>query len=276
MAKSLRCEYVTTMVLLGLCCCTTSVRGEEPMGPVEKLAEKPLIELPAILLKDLPSGETRATPRVALPGMPAGFLVTPLGLEDDDFGKSKLDEDDPLPGILMQVGNDNPYFDRRWPGQPGGPGYYRVHSQMQMFDLGSTSMCLGLDAWTPAGLQWGGLGNGPTLVKPAFAWFHDLGEGAALQGYVGQNIQANSRWSDSLSDNLEYGMAVQCPCPGLCSPGQGVYFFFQALGRYHEGNNSDRSTTWQMIPGIHWRLTDSFWMSLGAARRGLLTCSWQF
>jgi hypothetical protein len=58
-----------------------------------------------------------------------------------------------------------------------------------------------------------------------------------------------------------------------------MYLFFQALGRYrYDGDPSSqrRTGTWELVPGIHWRMGDNCWMSLGASRFSLLTCSWQF
>ena len=42
------------------------------------------------------------------------------------------------------------------------------------------------------------------------------------------------------------------------------------------GPGDGREMGWEFVPGVHWRLSDNFWMSLGAARRGMFTCSWQF
>jgi hypothetical protein len=83
-------------------------------------------------------------------------------------------------------------------------GYQKFYSQVQILDLDRTSVCAVFQALTPSGMQSGGLANGPSVLSPSLALFHDMGGGAALQGFVGQDIQANS----ALRENLERGVGV--------------------------------------------------------------------
>ena len=114
------------------------------------------------------------------------------------------------------------------------------------------------------------------MLAPGLGVFQHLGNNAGLHGYVGQQIRADLRSSNQAT--MECGMAMHCPVPGLVEPtSHGVYFFVQALGRYGVSNPGDgREMGWEFVPGVHWRLSDNFWMSLGATRRGMFTCSWQF
>jgi hypothetical protein len=236
------------------------------------------------LLGDRP-GESPAgrVPRARLFRMPAGLLYEQLGLDSGDDPTLPDANGPPGPGdngpIQVAMGLDNPFFDYRLRSDPGGVGYYKVNSQLQLLDEGKTCLSLGFQAVTPAGLENGGLADGPTVFCPAIAWFQELGEGTALQGFVCKNIRANSRWSDELENNIEYGMGVQCAIPGLSTdPNRGVHFFVEAVGRYRVDGETlpGRPMTWEFIPGIHWRLGDKWWLSVGAARTNVITCSWQF
>jgi hypothetical protein len=115
-------------------------------------------------------------------------------------------------------------------------------------------------------------------LQPNIAWFHDLGEGTALQGFVGQHIQANGRWRENLDRSLRCGVAWQYPLflPEKCSQ-QGVYFFVQGMAGYRSDfDRPGRSAAWEVVPGIHWHVSSNCWMSLGGSRYGLFTCSWQY
>jgi hypothetical protein len=221
--------------------------------------------------------------RLQMSGMQAGFIINPLGIDQDDdpppgpddpIGPSQTDSD----GLQFAVGTYNPYFDLRLPGDPGALGYYKVHSQLQVIDNQATSVCVNLQAYTPAGYQMGGLANGPTYVIPAVAGFQDLGFGAALQAYFAQNFQANSRWTD-MTPNFLYGMALQYAIPGASTNAdRGMFLFVEALGRYRvdptQPNN--HSTMLEFVPGVQMRLNNNCWMSLGASRYNFLTAAWRY
>ena len=134
------------------------------------------------------------TARLQMSGMQPGFITNPLCIRDDDQAPGEAGSAAPSESDAIQIafGTYNPYFDLRLPGDPGGLGYFKVHSQLQVIDSPATSVCLNLQAYTPAGQQYGGLASGPTYVIPAVAGFQDLGFGAALQAYFGQNFQADS------------------------------------------------------------------------------------
>ncbi len=232
-------------------------------------------------------GNQPRTPRFQLFGMPAAFLCDPLGL-DSGHDPTLADEtatpwggadDDLGEGLRVALGEDNLYFDPRRRGTPGGAGFWKVQSLLQLVDLEATSLCLGMQAVMPAGPETGGADSGPTVLSPTLAWFHDLGEGAAVHGFVGQQIQANSRWRNHLGADVQCGMAVQYPLLGLeDTNAQGLYLFLQALGRLNDEADLTRGKrpAWEVVPGIYWRMNERCWLSMGGSRLSLITCSWKY
>jgi hypothetical protein len=239
-----------------------------------------------------PSG----TPRIRLPRMPNTSLGDPLGLIDD--GDPPPDPDAPVTAspagggdipVQVSMGMDNPFLDFRRSGAPGGVGYYKVQTQFQFLDTGKTGCTFSFQAVRPAGLESNGLSDGPSFVSPALTVFHDLGDGTALHGFVGKDVRANSAWRDGLVDGggLKYGMAVQQPFPGLTpDPTRGLFLFVEAQG-YWSDRDQGTLHSWELVPGMHYRLSDSWWMSggvlvpvgptrYGAAGHWHLSCSWQF
>jgi hypothetical protein len=181
--------------------------------------------------------------------------------------------------LQVLVHSDNPFFDLRWPGELGGPGYYRVESALKLLELGNTHLCLGLLAFAPAGRDVGGDPDAPSRLLPSVAFFQDLGNGAALQGFVGQNVFSDGRLSGATGGPLEYGLAVQCPLPWFdFKQGRGIFVFVQTLGRLQHDYDRliGKAPNWELVPGIHWRFGESGWFSLGASRTTLFTCFWKF
>jgi hypothetical protein len=174
------------------------------------------------------------------------------------------------------MGNDNPYFDMRQPGDPGGIGFYRVYSQMRLLETGKTSVCVNLQAVTPAGQQYGGLSGGPTVLTPSVSLFQEVGLGMAVQGFVGQNVRAMLHNNDVVGRTVQCGMGFQCPLLEIGGKDRGLYLFMQAIGRVYEGDRDGRDYNLAFVPGVHWRVSEKCWFSLGASRFGLLTCRWQF
>ena len=62
------------------------------------------------------------------------------------------------------------------------------------------------------------------------------------------------------------------------SPDQGVFFFVQTMAGYRSEfeNPNAAPMFWEIVPGIHWRVSPDCWLSIGASRRSLVTWSWQF
>jgi hypothetical protein len=229
-----------------------------------------------------------------------GFLSDPVGLEDDPapLGADGLPikADDGPNWVEVAIGNDNPFFDVRLPGDPGGIGYTRVHSQVQVLDLPSTSCAIGVQAVTPAGAQQGGIEDGPTVISPGFSMFHSLQDGTAFQGFVSKDLHVASpaNLTDTLSHpgqldrSVQYGMAVQRP---LLPQDDSIFLFVEALGRYHYDSTTSATTasapTMEVLPGMHVKMSDGWWLSGGVilpvnqnrpvdAHLWQITCSFQF
>jgi hypothetical protein len=225
-----------------------------------------------------------------------GFLTDPVGLDADDPAAPPPDGAD---CFQVTLGNDNPFFDFRRPGDPGGVGYYKVHTQLQLFGTRSTSCAVNLQAVTPAGLDQDGVADGLTVLSPSVSVYHELEDGTAFQGFIGRHLNVTARawpWqaqgfgSGPIHRQVQYGFAVQRPVwdTGPDQAGS-FYLFVEALGRYrYDANSAGPAAVWEMVPGVHWRLTDSLWLSGGVlmpvnapptardARLWQFTCSFQF
>src|SRR5262249_9871036 len=177
-----------------------------------------------VLPRDLNLDSAPAAPGDA-PGRPhrfrlfriqPGFLSDPVGLDQDDppSPDGKVPEPDGGPEwISVALGNDNPFFDMRQRGDPGGVGFYRVNTQVQLFDSATTACTLALQAYAPAGPQYDGLPEraGPTVVSPALSLFHALADGTAVQGFVGKHLPLANAAAGPLQKAVQYGMALQRP-----------------------------------------------------------------
>lgn len=243
---------------------------------------------------------TSSPNRFALFRMPVGFLSDPVGLDSDDDptpAEGSLPDNDMTPSrVQVTLGNDNQHFDFRSANDPGGFGYFTIHSQYQLIDNGGTSFCVNLRAVTPAGQDNDGLIQGPTVFSPAMALYQDLGNGSALHGFVSSNVRAGTEWSDQVERHYRYGLAVQSPLTdptGIMTFGS-VHLFVEALGRYQTDSYTYSSSApgqrpvnpWEVLPGLHWQLHENCWMSgglivpLGSSRSENnlwhITCSWKF
>jgi hypothetical protein len=234
--------------------------------------------------------------RIRLFRVQPGFLSDPVGLDRDDIPPDgKAPDFDPTPDfVTVAMGNDNPYFDFRQRGDPGGIGFFKVNSQVQLFDSRTTSFAVGLQAVTPAGLQFDGLPErqGPTVFTPAFSVFQAIDDAFAIQGFVGKHVcvnQASTQWIDR---NLQYGVALQRPLTtDSFDPLRNFYVSVGAVGQYRLDSAAApvgaAPLTWDVLPGFHWKVAENWWVSGGVlvpmnspqgnpAGRWQLTCSFQF
>lgn len=240
-----------------------------------------------------PAAEGRAA-RIQLFRMPTAFSPDPFWLDTEPDPETP---DEPIADrsrgperFQVLLGNDNPFFDFRQPGDPGGVGYFRFYSHVLLAEGSNSGFCMGLQAYAPAGLESEGLAEGPTYFKPHFAWSCELGDdGTAVHAFVSKTVRARAGWADSMERGYHYGLAVQSPCPlpeGL--PTGRVHVFLEALGRYRYDSVDPTASlpNWDLVPGVHWKLSDSAWVSGGVllpVGSGKLdrefwqiTCSWQF
>jgi hypothetical protein len=219
-----------------------------------------------------------------------GYLSDLVGLDQDDPPDPFAGPIDNGPDWLqLAVGNDNPYFEPRRRGDPGGVGYYRLCTRAQFLDTPTTSCTVGFQAVTPAGLESDGVATGATVVMPGFGFCHALADGTAFQGFVGQNIHVDSGLAlQTLGRRCQAGMAIQRPLWIADSDGQGgLFFFVETLGRYrYDPRPTLPQSTWEVLPGLHLRMSEKMWLSgayvmpYGPSRldgnQWQFTCSFQF
>src|SRR5262249_47857751 len=107
------------------------------------LDRPPLLPPTAVLCPGDDGGARQRVNRIRLFGMQPGFLYGPPGLDVDApvlaAQTGTTTADDGPSWLQLSMGGDNPFFDARRPGDPGGVGYYRLHSQVQLFDSRTTS-----------------------------------------------------------------------------------------------------------------------------------------
>ncbi len=247
--------------------CPPSVRAQD-WQPLQEADTAPALPAPAV------------RQRIFLFRFAPGFICDPIGVQDEDDTPPGSPSTTPtLPPepdsgpdwIQVAMGMDNPYFDFRQRGDPGGLGYYRLYTQVQLVQTMSTSCTVNMQAVSPAGLQYLGVADGPTIVSPAFALFHAIDDCTAVQGFIGKStaIEHGSLYSPTygpLQRNVRCGMAVQ---RALTSTGpdplRNVYLYLGALGQYHLDREETTAppATLKMLPGVHWRLSSTSWLSGG-------------
>jgi hypothetical protein len=214
--------------------------------------------------------------RIRMFRMLPGFISDPLGLGGLDDDPPDPEQPPPSAGpdhVTFGLGLDNPYLEPRWARDPGGPGYYRIYTQAQIIDAGGMCVALGLQAWTPAGIENGGVAQGPTYFTPGIGLFQDLGMGLGLHAFADEQIHGIRQ-----TTQMHCGVALQAPLSNWDTPeNQTVFAFVQALGNSpYLAQRVDRDMNWQCMPGVCWRVSDCFTLSVGAARQSLVTCGWQY
>jgi hypothetical protein len=241
-------------------------------------------------------------PRLRLFRIAPGFCADPLGMQDDDcplpgvqnmpgfsLSGTPAETDGGAEWLQFGMGLDNPNFDLRRPGDPGGVGYYRVNTQVSLLDSATTACTFGVQAVTPGGIQFAGVPDGPTVLCPAFSVFHAVNDRLAFQGFVSKNVPiSNADGGGVLQRHLQYGMAIQRP---LLADGpeswRKLFFSVGALGQLRPDGDSLRLVpNCDVLPGLQWHVHDNCWMSsavlvpLGPVRAApgqwQFTCSLQF
>ena len=238
-------------------------------------------------------------PRLRLFRFTTGFLADPLGMRDDSGlpgGMLSVPQTASVPTapdsgpewIQVGMGSDVPFFDLRLPGDPGGFGYYRVNTQVALLDSPTTACSFGVQAVAPAGAQFGGLQDGPTVLIPAFSVFHALTDRLALQGFVSKNMPIYDASTAPLQTNVQYGLALQRPLLDTGPEGlRNLYFSVGALGQLCANRDSvGLVPNLDVLPGFQWHVNDGWWLSsavlmpFGQVRpapgQWQLTCSLQF
>ena len=220
--------------------------------------------------------------RVRFFGMASALPTDPLGIDQDDFDPANPgvplstpgpDTEDTCDWFTVAIGNDNPNLEFRQHGDPGGVGFYRMATQLQVVDAPSSACSVGFQAFTPAGLAQGGLAYGPTTFCPNLALCQELIDGLAIHGFVGENIQLDQQLAGQFHQRIQYGLALHQPLfPETPDQPENVYVFVQALGRYRfdaspvsSGYYGAPAANLEILPGLHWKAGDNMWWSGGVA-----------
>ena len=187
------------------------------------------------------------------------------------------------------MGPDNPFFDLRQPGDPGGVGYYRVHTQVQLFDSPNTGYAVSCQAVKPAGRDNDGLEDGPTVVSPGGVAVPLAGRRHGHPGLRRQERQPELELGGSAESvgAIRHGGAASHPADGAGRFGQLVRLRGGA-GRYHYDAVAGPGTAngLEVLPGLHWQMAPNWWMSGGvvlpvntapsSVNQWQFTCSFQF
>lgn len=259
-------------------------------APSIDYSREPIVPLRILALPTLPTPATPSS-HVRMFRIQPGFLSETTWLDDPATPTPKELEFDPEPEIFsLSAGNDNPLFDFRTKGDPGGVGYSRVNSQLQLFDTSKTAMSLGLQAVTPTGQAQNGLADnrGTTVVTPGFSLFHELDEGLGLQAFVSKNMPLLNQVGPPVSRDLQYGVAVHSAVTNnSADPLSNVFLSLGAVGQFKPESEVGKTINWDVLPGMHLRLADNWWVSGGVlvpvgqngsgnSGHWRLTCQWQF
>lgn len=259
--------------------------------PIFDYSRAPIVPLRILAMPAIPTPVIPAS-RVRLFRMQPGFLSDVTWLDDDrTSGTTKALDADPDPDYFsLSFGNDNPLFDFRSKGDPGGIGYSRVNSQIQLFDTAKTAMSLGLQAVTPAGLANNGLADnrGTTVVTPGLSLFHELDEGLGFQAYISKHMPLLNQMGTPIRRDLTYGVAIhRSVTNNPVDPLSNVFLSVGALGQHRTETDGGKTINWDVMPGMHLRLADNWWLSGGVllpvgpnryenGGHWRLTCQWQF
>ena len=259
-------------------------------APSIDYSREPIIPLRILSLPTLPTPATPSS-HVRVFRIQPGFLSETTWLDDPATSTPKELEFDPEPEIFsLSAGNDNPLFDFRTKGDPGGVGYSRVNSQLQLFDTSKTAMSFGLQAVTPTGQAQNGLADnlGTTVVTPGVSLFHELDQGLGVQAFVSKNMPLFTQVGPPVRRDLQYGVAIHSAVTNNpADPLSSVFLSLGAVGQFKPESEVGKTMNWDVMPGMHLRLADNWWVSGGVlvpvgqngsgnSGHWRLTCQWQF
>jgi len=288
----------TLLVLLSQVALCADARCEEPWGEAMNPWQSTVLPRDILYQYDHSNPDSLGLNRAShswLFRMPLPNSCSVLGLDADDDSSIEAQLDAAATAAEMNangpfqlsLGADNPFLDFRRPGDAGGAGYYKLYSQYALLDTTNAGLRVGLQAVSPAGLECDGVASGPTILSPNLAWSYDLTDTTALHAFVSKNLHPSWRMGDSMQHGLNYGLALESPCPWVAStPTRGAHLFIEALSEPRSFDGQRSPWNWDLIPGIHWRLADNWWVTSGIlmpltsprldSRLWQITCSLQF
>jgi hypothetical protein len=264
---------------------TPRARGEGPPRP--DLGRDPLVPSQVVTPAAGQPAE-QPTHRIRLFRIQPAFLGEPPGPDPDERPAPEAEAGPDF--VSVAFCNDNPFFDFRRQGDPGGVGYARVNTQVQLFGTETTALALGVQAVAPAGVEYDGLPDrlGTTVLTPALSVFHALDDVTAVQAFVGKNVPIQNSAAQTVRRDVQYGMAVQRPVSTRNDdPLRFLYLSVGALGLLRTEKEARTSAVLEVLPGLHYKVAENWWISGGlsvpvgaprteAGQLWQVTCSLQF
>lgn len=239
----------TPLALLICLVCAPLALASDPDG------RPPLVTLSLIAAPADPPVASSG-PRVRPFRLQPGFLSETTWLSPDE------PPDPNAEGIIVSLGNDNPCFDFRRRGDPGGAGYTRLASQVALFDESGTSCTFSLGAVSPSGQEFDGLpdSKGATVVMPALSFHQAIDEGMGLQVSVGGNLTVLAPTAQATRRDFQYGLSLYRSLgTAPTDPFRNVYLSVEAMG---QGRDPRAATGyWEMLPGLVWKPTANWTLS---------------
>ena len=259
-----RTSFILFLLLSGLC---GRSRAEDPTE--ESRTDLFPRDFSTILASSAPANSPLPrSNRISLFRITPGFMPEAAGLDFDESisgaATPPQELDDGPSWLQVSFSGDNPFLDLRRRGDPGGVGFYRIDSQVQLLDSSTTGFTIGLRAVTPAGREANGAADGQTVFLPSFSLFHAIDDNLAIQAFIGKKMRLDvTQFGGPLHHAVEYGMALQRPLvDGPAGQGK-VYLFVEALGTYRFVDGAESPAMWQMVPGVHYRIDQNWWLTGG-------------
>ena len=127
-------------------------------------------------------------------------------------------------------------------------------------------------------------------MTPGFSLFHQLDEGLGVQAFISKNMPLLSHTVApvSIQRDTQVGVAIhRSVTNNAADPLSNLFLSVGALGQQRMDSDGGRTINWDVMPGMHLRLADNWWVSGGvllpvgpnryeSGGHWRVTCQWQF
>src|SRR5262249_36835749 len=91
-----------------------------------------------------------------------------------------------------------------------------------------------------------------------------LDDVTAVQAFVGKNMPIQNSSVQSVTRDVQYGMALHRPLSTRDDdPLRFLYLSVGALGQYRPDKDSRTPVVMEVLPGLHYKVADNWWISGG-------------